>query len=295
MSKVFTRSFRVRWSEIDATNRVPASKYLEYLSETAYDWGAANSLGFEESAALGVIWVILETDIRFLHPLRYNDRFDFTIWMVEWRKVRGTRAFELKLIDSDVIIAQGMQQVASLDEDTLRPIALPGEMIDKFKLDEPRSFPSPRFHNPGRNPAGSFRFQRSVGWGDLDSLVHLNNAEAVRYADEAVVQFLKALGWSPDRLISEGMAPVPGRLHIKYQLPGLWGDQLRFETFPTEVQQNGATNMIIVERISDSKGIVQAVYQWRLVDLVTDEERDLPSELHNSLSEIMHERKDNYE
>jgi acyl-CoA thioesterase FadM len=44
MTKVFTRQFKVRWSEVDATNRVPAAKIIEYLVETAYDWGAANGL-----------------------------------------------------------------------------------------------------------------------------------------------------------------------------------------------------------------------------------------------------------
>lgn len=161
MSKIFTRQFRVRWSEVDATNRVPASKYMEYLVETAYDWGAANSLGFEESQAFGLVWVILETDIRFLHPLRYSDEFDFTIWMVEWRKVRGTRAFELRLKDKDLIVAQGMQQVVSLNGD-LRPKAPAEELIDRFRLEEPRSFPAQRLPNFGGSPTGSFSIQGGV-------------------------------------------------------------------------------------------------------------------------------------
>ena len=138
MTKVFTRQFKVRWSEVDATNRVPAAKIIEYLVETAYDWGAANGLGFEESKVNGLVWVILETDIRFFHPLRYNDEFDFTIWMVEWRRFRGKRAFEIRLKDSDKVVAQGMQQVASLDADDLRPKVVPEQLIEGFRLDEDR-------------------------------------------------------------------------------------------------------------------------------------------------------------
>jgi YbgC/YbaW family acyl-CoA thioester hydrolase len=289
MSKVFTRRFRVRWSEVDATNRVPAAKYLEYLSEMAYDWGAANNLGFDESGVLGVVWVILETDIRFHHPLRFNDQFEFTIWMVEWRKVRGTRAFELKLKDRDVIIAQGMQQVASLDGDTLRPKAVSGELIDRFKIDEPRSFPTQRFPKIGENLAEKFSFQRRVEWGNLDSLVHLNNAEAIRYADEAVVRFLKSLGWSPDRLFTSGYTPVPRRIHVKYQELGIWADQLIIQTHLTDIQQKEATNVIQVVRETDTANIMQAIYQWGLEDTKTDRVRDLPDELHNALSKKLEE------
>ena len=292
MTKVFTRQFRVRWSEVIATNRVPASKYMEYLVETAYDWGAANKLGFEESHAYGLVWVILETDIHFLHPLRYTDEFDFTMWMVEWRKIRGTRAFELRLKDSDKIVAQGMQQVVSLDEDDLRPKAVGDDLISRFRLDEPRSFPTQRFPKLGESPAESFSIQRSVEWGELDTLVHLNNGEALRYADEVVIQFLSSIGWPPNRLFTEGMTPVPKRIHIKYQEPGLWADRLKIETYPTDVQPNEVTNTILVERETDSKGVMQAIYHWGLVDLKTDKEHNLPPELHNSLSSLVGQARD---
>ena len=287
MTKEFTRQFRVRWSEVTATNRVPASKYMEYLVETAFDWGAANELGFEESHAYGLVWVILETDIHFLHPLRYPDEFDFSIWMINWRRIRGTRAFEMRLKDSQVIVAQGMQQVVSLDADTLRPKFVPDDLVTRFRVAEPRSFPTQRFPKLGGRPADSFSLHRRVEWGELDMHIHLNNAEALRYADEVVIQFLSSLGWPPERFFGEGLTPVPRRIHIKYQELGLWADRLKVETYPTHVQPHEVTNVIVVERASDSKGIFQAIYHWGLVDLETDEEQALPLELHDALSSLV--------
>lgn len=284
MTKVFTRQFKVRWSEVDATNRVPAAKIIEYLVETAYDWGAANGLGFEESKINGLVWVILETDIHFFHPLRYNDEFDFTIWMVEWRRFRGRRAFEIRLKDSDKVVAQGMQQNASLDADDLRPKVVPEELIDNFRLDNPHSFHTERFPKLKGGANKRFSMQRSIEWSELDRHVHLNNAEAFHYADEAVIQFLSSIGWPPKRLFTAGMTPVPKRIHIKYQEPGLWADRLKIETYPTHVQGNEVTNAILVERERDSKGILQAIYRWRLADLKTDKEHSLPPGLQDSLS-----------
>lgn len=289
MTKIFSRQFRVRWSEVDATNRVPAARHMEYLVETAYDWGAANGLGFAESKAYGLVWVILETDIHFVHPLRYNDEFVFTIWMVEWRRFRGRRAFEMRLKDSDRVVAQGVQRVASLDADDLRPKIVPEELIQGFRLDEPRSFPTPRFPKLGASPPQAYSMWRSVEWNELDTLVHLNNAEALRYTDEVVVQFLSSLGWPPERLFQQGMTPIPKRIQIKYQEAGLWGERLKIGTYPTAMQSNEVANAILVERERDGKGVLQAVYRWGLADLDSDEEYSLPPELYDSLSSLVHD------
>ena len=60
MMKIFTRTFRVRWSEIDPTGHVYPSHYLRYLVETASDWGVAQ-LGEDYIEAYGQIWVVRET------------------------------------------------------------------------------------------------------------------------------------------------------------------------------------------------------------------------------------------
>jgi len=287
MAKEFTRSFEVRWSEVGAANRVPASKYMEYLVETAYDWGAENRLGFEESQILGLVWLILETDIHFLHPLRFGDEFDFTIWMLDWRKISGTRAFELRLKDSGKIVAHGMQKIVSLDDESLRPKAVPVEIIDGFRMEAPRSFDSQRFPKLDESPKETFRIQRRVEWGELDSLVHLNNGEALRYVDEVLMQFLASLGWPPERLKAEGLVPVAKGVHIKYQEVGLWADKLTVETVPLEVQANEVSSAIVVTRESDAKSIFQAIYRWGIVDLKNDEERVLPQELQAALSSLI--------
>ena len=90
MSKIFTRTFRVRWGELDPSGTVSPANYLRYLIETAWDWGTAIGWGEKYSQNPDVFWVIRETEIRFQRPLRHNDVFDFTIWMVNWQRLRFT-------------------------------------------------------------------------------------------------------------------------------------------------------------------------------------------------------------
>ena len=141
MSKIFTRTFRVRWSELDASGQVSPGSYLRYLVETAYDWGDALGLGAKDEGALGLFWLIRETEIHLLRSMGHNDVFEFTIWMVNWQRVRGTRCFEIKLKDSGEIIAQGTQHIVCMDRKTQRPTNPPETIINNFRLDEPRVFP----------------------------------------------------------------------------------------------------------------------------------------------------------
>ena len=110
MTELFTRTFRVRWSEDNALGQLDLAGYFRYVIETAWEWGASNGLGIVESEQLGLAWVIRETEIRVFTPLYPNMNFDFTIWLVKWRRVRGTRCFEIRFKESGEIVAQGTQQ-----------------------------------------------------------------------------------------------------------------------------------------------------------------------------------------
>ena len=53
MSRIFTRTFRVRWSETNADGEVDSASYLRYLIEAAWDWGAAGGLSLDDIKAMG--------------------------------------------------------------------------------------------------------------------------------------------------------------------------------------------------------------------------------------------------
>jgi len=278
MSKIFTRTFRVRWGELDPSGTVSPANYLRYLIETAWDWGTAVGWDADYSQNPDVFWVIRETEICFLQPLRHNDIFDFTIWMVNWQRVRGTRCFEMRFKESGEVIAQGTQHIVYMDAKTGRPMNLPEEEIEKFRLENPRSFPFERF--PKITPAEKpFIMQRRVEWMDLDSYEHVNNVIYVNYAEEAAAQDFFSRGWSPAKLAEAGLAVSTKRVHVQYLSIASWGETLNISTHMLSLNDTGGSRYVGMAR-ADGSLVAECILDWELVDRKSGEARTLPDEIH---------------
>lgn len=277
MSKIFTRSFRVRWGELDPSGVVSPANYLRYLIETAWDWGTAMGWDANYSQNPDVFWVIRETEIRILQALRHNDEFGLTIWMIHWKQVRGTRCFELTRKDSGEVIAQGTQHIVYMDAKTGRPINLPDEAVERFRLEDPRVFPFERFPKVAavENP---FVTQRRVEWMDLDSYEHVNNVIYVNYAEEAAAQDFSARGWSPANLTEAGLAVVTKRVHVQYLSIAEWGETLNISTHMLSVNETGGSRYVGVMR-ADGSTVAECILDWELVDRTSGEARSLPDGL----------------
>ena len=277
MSKIFTRTFRVRWGELDPSGVVSPANMLRYLMETAWDWGVALGWDANYSQNPDVFWVIRETEMRFFRPLRHYDELDLTIWMVNWQRVRGTRCFEVTRKDNGEVIAQGTQQVVYMDAKTGRPMNLPEDVVDVFRLENPLVFPFERF--PKIMPAeNSFVMQRQVESMDLDSYAHVNNATYVNYAEEAVAQDWSAQGWTPARLTDSGLTVVTKRVHIQYLSIASWGETLTVSTHPLQVDGTGGSRYIGMSR-ADGSSVAECIIDWEFVDRKSGEVRPLPDGL----------------
>jgi len=290
MSKIDTRTFRVRWSEINAHGHVDIPGFLRYLVETAWDWGATSGLSIAESDKLGLAWVIGETEISFFKSLTAHDVFDFSIWLVKWRRIRGTRCFEIRLTDGGELIAQGVQQVITLDHQTLRPTPPPDHLIEKFLFEDPPIIEQHRFPKAPTLPDSLPITQRQVEWRDLDPLEHVNNATYAAYAEEAATQGLANLGWSPANLKEQGLALHYRRFHIQYHSPAYWGDRLNISTYLLDLRESGGSWYIGIRRDPDGGEITRCILEWSLVDPIRGDKRALPESLYHVLSKTVDDR-----
>ena len=286
MAKIFSRTFRVRFDEVDIFGRMGSQHILRYFVETAWDWGASEGLTVEDSAHQKLLWLIREMEFEIFRQLRYNETFTVTIWLMEWRRVRGVRGFEIRSEDSGELCIQGANQVAILDPESMRPIRAPEEVIDRFRQETPKVIPYNRFSRFPDPPNRVFRSTRRVEWRDLDMYSHVNNGVFPAYVDEAMMKFFYAAGWSPDRLMEEGLALENRKLHIQFQEPALWGEDLELGSFITELGEGSGTLWTTIQRRSDHIPIAAQVATWQLTDLDSGELRFIPDELRANLAKI---------
>jgi YbgC/YbaW family acyl-CoA thioester hydrolase len=252
--------------------------------ETASDWGATQ-LGEDDIEAHGQIWVVRETEFTIVRPLHYNDVFEFTIWLVKWHRVRGTRAFELKLKDNGEVVAQGVQQIVCLDRQSMRPANPPEHFGEHFRIDNPRVFAHQRFPKVPPPPEAAYVMQRQVEWQDLDMLDIVNNAVYVDYADEVAVRALAAVEWSPTYLKTQGLAIANRRIHIQYQSPAVWGDKLNVVTYLLGLNNTGGVRYVVIQRATDGTRIIECIMDWNLVDRVSGKVQPLPESLSIALKD----------
>ena len=277
MSKIFSRSFRARWAELDPSGAVGPANYLRYVVETAWDWGVAIGWDAKYSETPDILWLIRDVEIRFLRPLRHNDEFDLTIWLVNWQRVRGTRCFELTRKDNGEVVAQGTQQIVCMDAKTGRPTNPPTDINGALGIENPRVFPAERF--PKISPVdNSFVMQRQVEWMDLDSYEHVNNVIYVNYAEEAAAQAFAARGWTPARLAEAGLSVVTRRVQFQYLAIAGWGETLNISTHMLNVHETGGSRYVGISR-ADGSPVAECIMDWESVDRTSGEVRPLPDEL----------------
>lgn len=283
MSKILTRTYRARYSDINADQRLAPADYARYILDTAYHWSEGLGFGNDISDALGLYWIIVETEIQMIGSLHFLEEFDFTIWMLDWRRVRGTRAFVIKRKSDGTIIAQGVQQIACMDIQTKRPTSPPDELIRNFRLDAPQEIASQRFPRVSVLPKKSFTCQLRVAWPDLDNLDIVNNAVYIGYAEEAVTQLFAASGWPPAKLKEHGWARAVRRVHIQYYTPAVWGDALNISVSSLKLEFSGGSLYVAITRVSDGALIASCVLDWELAGRNREEAHLLPESLIHAL------------
>ena len=283
MSKIYTRTYRARYSDINADGQLAPADTARYILDTAYAWGETLGLGDRVSEELGLYWVIRETEIQFFGRLRFMEEFDFTIWMLDWKRVRGTRAFIVSHKNTGATVAQGVQQIACMDRVTQRPVSPPEHLIHNFRLDTPREIPSQRFPKIPAWPESSHTLQLKVAWQDVDILDMVNNAVYIAYAEEAAAQLFATLGWPPSELKAHGLARLLRRLHIQYQQPAVWGDWLDVAIFSLKLDGAGGSLFAGMRRLSDGTSIASCILDWRLIERGSGEERPAPETLVKAL------------
>ncbi|MBK8024811.1 MAG: thioesterase family protein [Chloroflexi bacterium] len=271
--KTFKQTFPVRSYECDFYGHVNNANYLRYMQQAAADASAA--AGWDEARyhSIGHLWLIRETDIEYLIPLRYGDTVEITTWAAEFRRVRSTRYYELRN-GSGEVVSRAKTDWVYVHRATGRPAAVPPEMIadfappDLFPTDLaspnditrtlPAAFERKKFPAPPPPPPGVFTQRRLVEWRDVDQERHVNNATYLNYLEEAGFGATRFFGWPIARMMAEKLGIVARRLQIQYRLPATFGEEIAISTFLSETRRSTTVRHYSITRADDGVLLAQA-------------------------------------
>jgi acyl-CoA thioester hydrolase len=273
------RTFRVRYYECDAFGHVRGASLLRYMQETAFDASAAAGYDMARYGELKRLWLVRETDIESLLPLRYGDSVQVKTWVADFRRVRSRRVYEFRLASLDELVARASTDWVYLDTATGRPATIPPEMIAAFIPEGMLEQSAPRERLPFAqpSPAQVFTARRHVTWRDIDGAQHVNNSNYLAFVEDCAMQIMAAHGWPMARMISEGMAIVARRHQLDYLQPALLDDELELATWTSDVTEDSFVRHSTITRVRDGTRLARVLSMYAWIDLATRKPISIPS------------------
>jgi acyl-CoA thioester hydrolase len=133
----FTAQIRVRHYEMDALGHVNNAVYQHYLEHAAIEH--LEHLGFtlDRYRELGGVFVMRRIEIDYLRAAAAGDRLDISTWIEQMRGPRAVRRYEIRSNGSDEIVLKAEALWVWVELVTMRPRAIPAEIIDVFKAQFP--------------------------------------------------------------------------------------------------------------------------------------------------------------
>jgi acyl-CoA thioester hydrolase len=231
-------------------------------------------------------WLVRETDVEYLRPLRYGDSIQVKTWVSDFRRVRSRRAYELWLIEPAELVARASTDWVFLSRNTGRPATIPSEMVNAFYPEglPEQAPPRSRFPIAPPPPPGVFQRRQQIKWQDIDSAQHVNNAVYLAYMEDCGVQATTVHGWPRSRMRTEGFDIVARQHRIEYRQPAVLGDEVEITTWVSDVERDTAIRHYAITRASDGVLLVQARMVWGTVDAKIQQPIRMPAKFLRDLA-----------
>jgi acyl-CoA thioester hydrolase len=262
-------SFPIRYDDCDPYGHVNHAAYLRFMLEAAFAASAAIGYPVNRYRDMGRLWFVRDTEIDYLAPLQYGDSVAVHTWVLDFRRVRSRRAYELRRLADHTVVARAVTDWVFLDRQQQRPASVPAGMVAAFLPDGPDPEVAPRapFPEAPDPPPGIYRQERRVSWSDLDPAGHVNNARYLNYLEDCAIADARSRGWPVARMLEEsGFAIVARRYRIEYHEPAHLDEMLEVATWISDVRRASAVRHYTVHRETGGTLLARARALWAWID-----------------------------
>lgn len=113
--RAFTRSkLRVRFCETDLMGIVHHSNYLAYFEAGRVEWLRRRGVTYADWAAHGVHLPVVEANVKYRAPAKFDDVISIETRLVELRSV--SLRFEYAMRRGEQLLAEGFTRLACIDD-----------------------------------------------------------------------------------------------------------------------------------------------------------------------------------
>jgi acyl-CoA thioester hydrolase len=124
----FSVEVRVRFAETDAQGIAHNSNYLVWFEVARVDYLERFAGGYQRLRDLGIEALVLESHVRYLQPVKFDDRLLVHARCVD---VKGARfRYEYAIEREGALIADGWTAHATVDAGSLRPTRVPTWLVE---------------------------------------------------------------------------------------------------------------------------------------------------------------------
>ena len=130
----FSTDLRVRFSETDAQGIANNATYLNWYEVARVAYLARFPGGYRGMIEQGFEALTLETYVRYRAPTRFDDDLRVHARIAEVKGARFRFEYVLeRLSEPSAVIADGWTSHATVDAQTLRPVRVPGWLVEAIR------------------------------------------------------------------------------------------------------------------------------------------------------------------
>lgn len=233
-------------------------------------------------------WVIRETEIEYLSPIRYGDNVKVSMQIGELRRTSVTRFYEFNIETSGEPVARSRSEFVCVNVETQLPMAVPEDVITEFFPagipDNP--FPRNRFPKVPHPAHNVFQMRKKVEFRDLDMLRHVNNATYLNYMITAEIESTVRGGLPWKLIMDSNEGNVSRWSRVLYQGQAKIEDELEITTHFSDVRRFSAVAHDSIIRVSDKAPIALGHTRWIWIDRDTLKPLRFPAEVRAAVEKL---------
>jgi acyl-CoA thioester hydrolase len=127
-----TYRHRVRYRECDPMRVVYHAHYVDYFEAARTEALREHGLPYKALEDAGIIMPVVELNVRYLRPARYDDLLEVRVQFPEAPSVRVLTEYEVRRAGEDAVLVAGRVVLCFVDAARNRPVRAPQVLLDVF-------------------------------------------------------------------------------------------------------------------------------------------------------------------